>query len=199
MKTKLVLLSSVLAMTAFFARDVFSGAESKAQTPATQSKIGVVGILPIIQERARGDRQLAEIMAERNKGLTELAELSKEIEVSETDLKRLKPDSSDYIKELEQLVDKKARLQSRKEFLDRQAMLKQQLWTQQLYVQVVQASRQVATEKGLDLVLTKDEPESLPVSEGFMNAIATQKVLYCGGCVDITEEVRSRLKTEKPQ
>ncbi len=199
MKIRLVLVSGVLAMTAFFARDVFSNAESKPQTPGRPSKIGVVGILQIIQERARGDKQLAEIMAERTKGLTELAELSKETEVNEADLKRLKPDSSDYIKELEKLVENKTRLQSRKEFLDRQAMLKQQLWTQQIYIQVVQASRQVATEKGLDLVLTRDEPENLPVSEGFSTAVATQKVIYSGGCVDITEDVRSRLKTEKPQ
>ncbi len=198
MKIRLVLLSGVVAMTAFFARDVFSGAESKPQAPGTQSKIGVVGILQILQEHARGDKQLAEIMAQRNKGLTELAELSKEIEVNEADLKRLRPDSSDYIKELEQVVEKKTRLQSRKEFLDRQAMLRQQLWTQQLYVQVVQASRQVAGEKGLDLVLTRDEPENLSVSEGFSTAIATQKVIYSGGCVDITEDVRARLRTEKP-
>ena len=199
MKIRLVLVCGVLMMTAFFARDVFSSAESKPQTPATPSKIGVVGILQIIQERARGDKQLSDILAERNKGLTELAELSKEIEVNEADLRHLKSDSSDYIKELEQLVEKKTRLQSRKEFLDRQAVLRQQLWTQQLYIQVVQASRQVAAEKGLDLVLTKDEPENLPVSEQFSNAVATQKVLYSGGCVDITEDVRSRLKIEKPQ
>ena len=149
-----------------------------------------MAILQIVQERARGDKQVADIMAERNKGLAELAETSKEIEVGESDLKALKPGSDEYTKRLEQLVDKKARAEGRKEFLSRQTILKQQLWTQQVYLQVVQASRKVAADKGLDLVLTKDEPENLPVAEGFTTAIATQKVIYSGGCVDITDEVR---------
>lgn len=199
MKIRLVLLCGVIGLTAILARDVFSGAESKAPTPATPSRIGVVAILQIVQERARGDKQVADIMAERNKGLAELAEMAKEAEMSENDLKALKPGSDDYTKRLEQLIDKKARVEGRKEFLNRQTMLKQQLWTQQVYIRVVQASRQVAADKGLDVVLTKDEPENLPVAEGFTTAIATQKVIYSGGCVDITDEVRTRLKADKPQ
>ena len=199
MKVRLVLLSCVLGMTAFFARDVFSNAESTGPAPKTQSKIGVVSMLRIIQERAREDKQMGEIMAERSKARAELGEMAREIESEEAGLKTLKPGSEDYTKQLEQLMEKKLRLESRRESPDRLAMLRQQIWTQTVFNQVVRISRQLAAEKGLDLVLSKDEPEDLPSGEGFMTGMGTQKVLYSGGCVDLTDEVRARLKTEKPQ
>jgi len=198
-KVRLVLLSCVLGMTAFFARDVFSNAESTGPAPKTQSKIGVVSMLRIIQERAREDKQMGEIMAERSKARAELGEMAREIESEEAGLKTLKPGSEDYTKQLEQLMEKKLRLESRRESPDRLAMLRQQIWTQTVFNQVVRISRQLAAEKGLDLVLSKDEPEDLPSGEGFMTGMGTQKVLYSGGCVDLTDEVRARLKTEKPQ
>ena len=199
MKVRLVLLSCVLGMTAFFARDVFSNAESTGPAPKTQSKIGVVSMLRIIQERAREDKQMGEIMAERSKARAELGEMAREIESEEAGLKTLKPGSEDYTKQLEQLMEKKLRLESRRESPDRLAMLRQQIWTQRTFNKIVQVSRQLASEKGLDLVLSKDEPEDLPSGEGFMTGMGTQKVLYSGGCVDLTDEVRARLKADKPQ
>lgn len=199
MKVRLVLLSCVLGITAFFARDVFSNAESTGQAPKTQSKIGVVSMLQLIQERAREDKQVGDIMAERNKARAELSELAKEIDSEEAGLRTLKPGTEDYTKQIEQLMEKKLRLESRRESPDRMAMLRQQIWTQKVFNQIVRISRQLAAEKGLDLVLSKDEPEDLPSGEGFTTGMSTQKVLYSGGCVDLTDEVRSRIRTEKPQ
>jgi len=199
MKVRLVLLSCVLGITALFARDVFSNAESTGQAPRTQSKIGVVSMLQIIQERAKEDKQLADIMAERIKARAELSALAREIDSEEAGLKTLKSGSEDYTKQLEQLMENKLRLESRRESPDRTAMLRQQIWTQKVFNKVVRISRQLAAEKGLDLVLSKDEPEDLPAGEGFTTGMGTQKVLYSGGCVDLTDEVRARLKAEKPQ
>jgi len=199
MKVRLVLLSCVLGITALFARDAFSNAESTGQASKTQPKIGVVSMLQIIQERAREDKQLGDIMAERNKARAELSQLAREIDSEEAGLKTLKPGTEDYTKQIEQLMEKKLRLESRRESPDRMAMLRQQIWTQKVFNQIVRISRQLAAEKGLDLVLSKDEPEDLPSGEGFMTGMGTQKVLYSGGCVDLTDEVRSRIRTEKPQ
>lgn len=199
MKVRLALLGLVLGITAFFARDVFSNAESMGPAPKTQSKIGVVSMLQLIRERAQGDKQMGEIMAERSKARAELGELAKEIDSEEAGLKTLKPGTEDYTKQLEQLMEKRLRLESRRESPDRLAMLRQQIWTQKVFNEIVRISRQLATEKGLDLVLSKDDPEDLPAGEGFMTGMGTQKVLYSGGCVDLTEEVRARLRAEKPQ
>jgi Skp family chaperone for outer membrane proteins len=199
MKVRLLLLCCVLGITALFARDVFSNAESIGPVLKTQSKIGVVSMLQLIRERAQEDKQMGEIMAERSKARAELSELAKEIDSEEAGLRTLKPGTEDYTKQIEQLMEKKLRLESRREAPDRMAMLRQQIWTQKVFNQIVRITRQLAAEKGLDVVLSKDEPETLPTGEGFMTGMGAQKVLYSGGCVDLTDEVRSRLRTEKPQ
>lgn len=62
----------------------------------------------------------------------------------------------------------------------------------------MRATREVAAERGLSLVLAKDDPNMVPEPESIRGVIATQKVLYCGGCPDITEEVQARLIAAKP-
>ena len=57
--------------------------------------------------------------------------------------------------------------------------------------------REVAVEKGLPLVLVKDDP-NLSTLEAVSALVATQKVLYCGGCPDITQEVQARLLAARP-
>ncbi len=46
-------------------------------------------------------------------------------------------------------------------------------------------------------VIVKNDPD-MPGLEAVSALIATQKVLYCGGCADITPEVQARLMAAKP-
>jgi len=56
---------------------------------------------------------------------------------------------------------------------------------------------EIAREKGLDLVLERTEPE-FPISgEELMMTFSSHKVLYGGGCIDLTKEVTSRLDASK--
>ncbi len=123
--------------------------------------------------------------------------LAKEIETEEAELTGLKPSSSDHLKQSETLAEKKAHYSAHKDLLDRQILLKQQVWTQKAYAEIVRVIREVAVEKGLPLVLVRDDP-NLPGLEAVSALIATQKVLYCGGCPDITPEVQARLIAAKP-
>jgi Skp family chaperone for outer membrane proteins len=55
-------------------------------------------------------------------------------------------------------------------------------------------TEQIAKEKGLELVLDKSEPQFDSVApEDITLTIGLQKVLYNGGCPDITAEVIARL------
>jgi len=101
------------------------------------------------------------------------------------------------LKQLEAVTVKKAHYSAHKELLDRQILLKQQLWTQKAYNEIVRAAREVAVEKGLSLVLAKDDP-SISQPEAISALIATQKVLYCDGCPDITPDVQAKLIAAKP-
>ena len=79
---------------------------------------------------------------------------------------------------------------TKKEFYGQSMALQQQRITEELYQAILEQSAAVAKQKGLDLVLEKSEPE-IPAQNGTQLELAmgTHKVLYSGGCVDITAEV----------
>ncbi len=153
----------------------------------------MVRVLEILQETAQSDRKhVQELMAIRNEARTELEQRAKEIDAEEADLKTLKSDSDDYLMQLELVLEKKGRYESRKEFLERQIAVKQQIWTRAMYDDVVRVTREIAAQRGFRLVLAADQVD-LPASESLANVIATQKVLYSNGCPDLTDEVKARL------
>jgi Skp family chaperone for outer membrane proteins len=138
------------------------------------------------------------VKADQSKGQAELAALAKEIETQERELTTLKTTSDDYLRQSETLAEKKAHFNAHRELLDRQIRLKQEVWSQKAYRRIAQATRDVAGERGLSLVLVKDDPNNVPETDGIRGIIATQKVLYCDGCPDITPDVQARLMAAKP-
>jgi Skp family chaperone for outer membrane proteins len=167
-------------------------AQSKGDTPS--SKIGVVSILKVFSDCKRSAAQRAELIAEQNKIRAELQNLSKEIEAQEAGLKAFKQDSSDYLAQRKELIDKRVRLEAEQEFNKEQVILKQYKWSKELYQDILRITSELAEQKGLDLVLKKDEIDLLALSVNeFSQTIRTHKVLYSGGCVDISDEVVARL------
>jgi Skp family chaperone for outer membrane proteins len=169
------------------------GGKAAAPTPGVQS-IGVVNLMEILrQDRKYGD----EIASDTNKARAELQTLAKEIQTEEGELDALKSSSTDYLKQMEVVAEKKAHFSAHRDFLDRQILLKKQQWSQRMLGNIVRATREVAVVKGLSLVLVKEDP-NVPQLEEMSGRIVTQKVLYCDGCPDITQEVQARLSTVKP-
>ena len=68
-----------------------------------------------------------------------------------------------------------------------------------LFKDVLQATSEVAKEKGLDLVLEKSEPE-LPAtnSNELTLTISTHKVLFSEGCEDLTDAVLTKVDANSP-
>jgi Skp family chaperone for outer membrane proteins len=96
------------------------------------------------------------------------------------------------------LFEKQANYQARNEFYKQQMELKDQLWTRELYQDVIRITGDIAKEKGLDLVFKEDEIDfSEPDVSELGLALRTQKLLYSGGCLDITDEVKARLDAGK--
>ena len=173
------------------------GGKGTAPSSGVQS-VGVVRVVSLLLRLSETGKLGEAVKADQGKAQAELAALAKEIETEERELTTLKATSNDYLKQSETLAEKKAHFSAHREFLDRQIRLKQELWTQKAYGRIVQATREVAAEKGLSLVLVKDDPNTVPESEGIRSVIATQKVLYCDGCPDITQEVQAKLIAAKP-
>jgi Skp family chaperone for outer membrane proteins len=172
-----------------------SQAQSKGDTPS--SKIGTVSILKIFHDCKRSAAHRTEFLTWQDRIRAELKKLSKEIEDQQVVLKALKPESSDYLIRRKELIDKRVRLEAQQKFNEEQAILKQYKLSKELYQDILRITSELAEQKGLDLVLEKDEIDEISLSVNEISrTMSTHKVLYSGGCVDITDEVVARLDKE---
>ncbi len=195
MKVKTMVLSCLTGVVIMATVFEYSQAQSKSNTPS--SKIGVVSILKVFRDCKRSAAHRNELIAEQNKIRATLQTLSKEIEAQEAGLKALKPESSDYLAQRKELIDKQARLEAEQKFYKEEIILKQYKWSKELYQDILRITSELAEQKGLDLVLKKDEIDLLALSVNEISeTVRTHKVLYSGGCVDISDEVVARLDKE---
>jgi len=185
----------ILAMGYPDGGDRDSQAQSKTDTPS--SKIGIVSILKVFRDCKSSAAYRNERLVEQNRIREALKTLSKDIEAQEAGLKALKPESSDYLAQRKELIDKQTRLEAQQKFYKEQVILKQYKWSKELYQDILRITSELAEQKDLDLVLKKDEidPLALSVNE-ISETVRTHKVLYSGGCVDITDELVARLDKE---
>ncbi len=195
MKVKTMVLGCLAGVVILAMGYEYSQAQSKGDTPS--SKIGVVSILKVFRDCKRSDAHRTEFNAEQSKIIAALKTLSKEIEKQEAGLKALRPESSDYLAQRKELIDNQARLEAEQKFYKEQGILKQYKWSKELYQDILRITSELAEQKGLDLVLRKDEIDLLALSVNEISeTVRTHKVLYSGGCVDISDEVVARLDKE---
>ncbi|MFZ0034508.1 MAG: OmpH family outer membrane protein [Sedimentisphaerales bacterium] len=172
--------------------------QSEPRQSGAGLKAGVVSIQKIFQECKRSISYREEAIAEQNRIIAELDKLSKEIEAEKAGLKTLKEDSSDYTVQAKELFEKQASYQAQQEFYKQQLDMKDRLWMKKLYQDILRMAGEIAKEKGLDLVFKEDEVDFSETSASELGlAIRVQKLLYSGGCLDITDEVTARLDAEK--
>jgi len=170
-------------------------AQLKGDVPS--SKIGTISIMKVFRDCKSSAAHRSELIAEQNRITTALQTLSKEIEAQEAGLKALKQDSSDYLARRKEIINKRASIKAQDDFGKLQLTLKQYKWSKELYEDILLIVSELAKEKGLDLVLEKDEIDEISLSVNEISqTIRTHKVLYSGGCIDITDEVVARLDKE---
>ena len=178
------------------------GKDYAKQTEPKQSgaglKVAVVSIPKIFQGCKKGISYKKEAIAEQDRIVAELDKLSKEIEAERAGLKTLKEDSSDYMVLAKGLFEKQANYQARQEFYKQQMELKDKLWTKEIYQDILRIASEIAKEKGLDLVIREDGVDFSETNSSELGlAMRVQKVLYSGGCLDVTDEITARLDAEK--
>jgi len=172
--------------------------QAQPEAATLSSKVGVVSVRRIFQSCKRSARYNAEVLAEQSRTTAELQRLSKEVEASKAGLNAFKRGSSDYLAQLKEVFDKQSKHDAEQEYRTQQKALKYQRWIEDLYVDILRGTGEVAKQKGLDLVVDKDEVEFPALNiDSAMLAIRTHKVLYSGGCPDITDEVIAWLDKEE--
>ncbi len=192
MKTRTMVLWCLAGVVVLAMGYEYSRAQPKTDEPAL--KIGIVSVGRALRNCNATVKYRERITAENSKMDTEEERLSKEIQALGAGLKALKPDSVDYLERYRELLQKQSELKALQEFNPQRKVLRNLQWTQDLYKEILRITKELAAEKGLSLVLGADEPE-FPIQryDELMMVLSTHKVLYSGGCVDITNEVVARL------
>ena len=161
-------------------------------------KVATLSVRRIFQECKRGAGYRQQALTEQDKIIAELNKLSKEIESERAGLTTLKEGSTDYILRAKELFGKQANFQALQEFYKQQMEYKDQMWTKELYQDILLAAREIARDRGFDLVFREDDIDfSEPDITELGMAMRSQKLLYSGGCVDISDEVIARLDAEE--
>ncbi|UCD52199.1 MAG: OmpH family outer membrane protein [Phycisphaerales bacterium] len=190
MKSKTMITGVVIGVVALFATFEYSGA---AQSGVTTSRVGVVSIRTVFDKTRQQAQYQTKAVAKRTRDRAQLEALAQEVKSAEEEMGTHKQGTTEYLKLMQNVIQKRAQLEAQQEYLKQQTMLENKLWMEKLYEQTLKIVTALAQEKGLDLVLERTEP-SFPISsDELMATFSTHKVLYAGGSVDLTNEVISRL------
>ena len=191
MKSRTMMMCLVICAVALLATFEYSGAAPAAG--GSSSKIGVVSIRMVFNKTQQQVQYRTQALAQQGRARAQLEDLSKEVQGAEAELKTLKQGTADYLQQMQSVLDKRAQLEGRQEYLKQKRLLEDKLWMEKLFQETLKVVAALAQEKGLDLVLERTEPNFPISSDELMATFSTHKVLYAGGSVDLTTEVISRL------
>ena len=175
---------------------VLDHGRAASQMTSPTSKIGVVSMRDVFKNSKKHMQYTGQAMSRQARIRSELDNL-KEVDGQEAELKTFKQGTADYTQQLQVLFEKRSKLQSQQEFVKQQSMLEDKKWLEDLYQAFQRAAQAIAQEKGLELVLERTEPEFPIPSDELMSTLYMHKVLYAGGCVDLTDEVTARLDADE--
>ncbi len=190
MKRSGMLLACLISVVVLFVVHEYGVAQANSAKPALP--VATVSIAQVLRDCKATAKYRERTTAENDRMDAEEDKLSKEIQAMAAGLRTgaLKPESPDYMQQYQDLLQKQAELKTMQDLNPQKKALKHQLWTEKLYKEILRITKELAAQKGLALVLAVDEPE-FPMTryEDLAMALRTHKVLYNGGCTNLTGEV----------
>jgi Skp family chaperone for outer membrane proteins len=170
-----------------------TGAAQEGDEP--ELKLGLVKVTQVLtecQEYLDRDKKMKQKEQEIR---TELSRLREESETIRQELENaLTPASDEYMNRLKEWFDKKYAFESLKEYQKESLTTATQAWTENLYEKFLSEVAGVARQKGLTLVLNKDETDMKSRNVSELSAmIVNRKVLYNAANFDITALVIERM------
>ncbi len=188
----------ILAVAAISLSVVYEQGWAQTKEEIAPARIAVVSVRRILENSKTNAQWEAKVRAEGEKIRAELEKLSKEIQAIEADMATRKVGSSDYLNLMREGTEKQAVLEAKDKFYQQELGLKQQQQIEQLYQDIIVAVANVAKEKGVDLVVAKEEFQFPSSSLRELTlVIQTSKVLYHAEHMDITNDVLAVLDKGK--
>ena len=192
MRIKTIISGCLICVVVLFVVGEFGLAQPVA--PAGASKIGLISVPRTLRDCKATVAFGLKAKAEGEQMMVAEKALNDEINALTGGVRALVPGTADYMAQYKMLLQKQGELKATQEFNNRQRSLSQQGWAEKVYKEVLRITKEVAARKGLDLVLQRSEPE-FPIlsADQLMMTLSSHKVLYGGGCLDITDEVIAEL------
>jgi hypothetical protein len=138
------------------------------------------------------------LAAEGDKRFAEIKKLEDGVEADKTALTKFKEGTQDYMDMLKGLMLKQSQLEAQKEFYQQDLTTKEMRNKEEIYRKILEAVAKIAQEKGLDIVLSRDDnylnqPESVsnPPAQNPTELILTtktHKLLYFNKDLDFTAD-----------
>ena len=198
MKFRTMLAGCLVSLIVLFLVHEYSLAQANSGKPALP--VATVSVSRSIRDCKATAKFGEKARAENNRMDAEEEKLSTEVKAMAAAMRAgaLKPESTDYMQQYQELLQKQAQLKTMEDLNPQRKALAQQLWTEKLYKEILRITKELASQKGIALVLAVDEPEfPMPRYEELVMALRTHKVLYNGGCLDLTVEVIAALDKEE--
>jgi len=190
MKSRTSILFVVFAVVLLFVVYHEFGGAAGSKQEFLPARIGVVSVQKVLLEGDKNKSWDTIIQAEGARMKAELEQIRSEIVAGDEKLKTKSPDSSDYALLERKLMEKTATLKAKEEFFQQDMMSRQHRWAEKSFREVLKATETVAKDKGLDIVLVREEYR-WPVNNAneLVNVMRTSKVVYNSEELDITEAV----------
>jgi len=191
MSGRTITMSILVCVAALLAAMQYGQAASQATPPA--SRIGIVSVRDVFNG-SKKHAQYQGLLAQRvSKARAQIDELNNQVNTAEAELKQTKPGTADYITRYQAVLEARSKFQNGQELIKQQRMSEDKKWFEDLYQEALKAVDALAKEKGLELVLEQSEPKFPLASEEVWSTVGTHKVLYGGGCVNLTNDVIDRI------
>lgn len=180
-----LLLAAVLLLLVGYQSGSVNAVE--AVSPA---RIGTVSIRTVLEKSKKNADWEVKMTAEGDKISAQLKSIRDELTAIDSASKAFKPGSSEYSGKMLEYMEKEASLKAKENFFQQDFAGKQAKWAESLFQKALGAVEKVAKDKGLDVVLAKEDYEFPSKSANeLMLTIKTSKVLYSGTNLDITSDV----------
>ena len=170
------------------------GGLNAAEETIAPAKIAVVNVTEVIKNSRRfKDWQQAK-QQEAQQIEAELQAMREELTALNENLKIRTPGSEDHQKLVKEFIEKRAVLQGKETAYQELWENQKSQWTEKLYQELLGVIDEVATSRGLDLVLANEDLNLAdPMRPDIMQIIVTKKLLYHNSKYDITDQVLAAL------
>lgn len=184
---------AILALSFGYRQGVAAG--EKQIAPA---KVAIVNVTKVLQNSKKHKAWQDKMTEQETQMKAEFQKDKKAMESIQANMDVLKPGTVDYVNAMKDFLDRKGLLEAKDKFYNEKINLEMLQWTESLYVQMLDVVKQIAQQKGLDLVVSQEDLETpSPSLRDFMLNIRTKKVLYHADQMDITEDVLAALDQTK--